>query len=501
MNTSTPAPEVVRFGEFVLDMRSGELASHGRRVLLSDQPFRLLAILIRERGNLVTRETLQHQLWSDDTFVDFEAGLNAAMKRLREALGDQAGSPSFVETLPRRGYRFIAHVEEGPIAQPPAARTIDAKAPEAAPPPTAPPRGRLWLRGRAGLAFALAGALVLTAAAALVVRVLGSRSTPGVDRLPVAEPGMTRVTNLGTVLKASLSPDGRDLAYVRGDGVQESLWVRHGDAEPTSLLGPLDGSFASLTFGPGAEVYYTFFSPDKTNMALYRLPLPGGPPVKVLDAAGGIAFSPDGSRYAYIHNRPLTLRESRVMLVDTRSASTRVLTVRRSPESFVLLAPGWSPDGTRLAVFGASEASPGRHEIISLEVDNGAARPIPVGDLAVVEGAVWLPGGRELIVAARERRASPQRLWSVSLGSGALRPLTTVVSDYTLVGVTGDGTHLLAIWLETTRSRFAWPKMPAACTNSMRWPGRRMASSSARWPSRATRTSGASIRRAVFAGG
>ena len=86
------APSAVRFGEFTLDLRSGELSRGGQRVLLPDQPFRLLVTLITQRGQLVTRETLQQQLWTDDIYVDFEAGLNAAVKRVREALGDSATS-------------------------------------------------------------------------------------------------------------------------------------------------------------------------------------------------------------------------------------------------------------------------------------------------------------------------------------------------------------------------------------------------------------------------
>ena len=108
-----PDPQVVRFGEFELDLRSGELARNGSRVLMPDQPLRLLALLIRERGSLVTRDELRRQLWRDDTFVDFEPSLNAAVKRLRETLGDSAVAPRFIETLPRRGYRFIAPVMDG----------------------------------------------------------------------------------------------------------------------------------------------------------------------------------------------------------------------------------------------------------------------------------------------------------------------------------------------------------------------------------------------------
>ena len=108
----------VRFGGFGLDLRSGELTRNGRRLLLPEQPFRILALLVRSPGSLVTRDDLRRELWRQDTFVDFEHSVNAAIKRLREALGDSAAKPRFVETLPRRGYRFKAAVEAVASAAP-----------------------------------------------------------------------------------------------------------------------------------------------------------------------------------------------------------------------------------------------------------------------------------------------------------------------------------------------------------------------------------------------
>src|SRR5262245_31731607 len=102
----------VRFGAFEVDVRSGELRKHGRRIKLQDQPFQVLALLLERPGEVVTREELRQKLWPADTFVDFDVGLNTAIKRLRDALGDTAESPRYVETLPRRGYRFIASVEQ-----------------------------------------------------------------------------------------------------------------------------------------------------------------------------------------------------------------------------------------------------------------------------------------------------------------------------------------------------------------------------------------------------
>jgi DNA-binding winged helix-turn-helix (wHTH) protein len=106
-----PASGVVRFAAFEVDLANAEVRKHGFRIRLQDQPFRVLQILLEHPGELVTREELQRQIWPADTFVDFEKGLNNAVKRLRDALGDSAGQPRIIETHARRGYRFVAHIE------------------------------------------------------------------------------------------------------------------------------------------------------------------------------------------------------------------------------------------------------------------------------------------------------------------------------------------------------------------------------------------------------
>src|SRR5437773_4249726 len=136
----TPASgSQVRFSDYTLDLQSGELLQNGNRLLLPEQPFRILAFMLRQPGTLVTRDDLRRELWPEDTFVDFEHSLNAAVKRLREALGDSATTQRFVETLPRRGYRFIGDLNAEPITSthgetatlPPAIREPKAAATEA----------------------------------------------------------------------------------------------------------------------------------------------------------------------------------------------------------------------------------------------------------------------------------------------------------------------------------------------------------------------------------
>lgn len=111
MAESSPCRRVARFGVFDLDARTGELHKRGLRIRLQEQPVRVLTLLLQHAGDLVTREELQRQLWPDSVFVDFDQGLNKAILKIRVALGDSAESPRFVETIGRRGYRFIAGVE------------------------------------------------------------------------------------------------------------------------------------------------------------------------------------------------------------------------------------------------------------------------------------------------------------------------------------------------------------------------------------------------------
>ena len=107
----TDTVQPIRFGVFELDVRAGELRKNGSRIKLQEQPFQILRLLLERPGEIITREEIQQKLWPDGTFVDFEHSLNAAVKRLRDALDDSADNPRFIETLPRRGYKFIYPVE------------------------------------------------------------------------------------------------------------------------------------------------------------------------------------------------------------------------------------------------------------------------------------------------------------------------------------------------------------------------------------------------------
>src|ERR1700678_1389732 len=109
----SPAEDVIRFGLFELDLKAGQLSRNGTKLRLPQQPLQLLAVLLERPGEILTRDELRQRLWSSDVFVDFDHGLNKSIQKLRDALGDSATPPRYIETIPRVGYRLIAPVRNG----------------------------------------------------------------------------------------------------------------------------------------------------------------------------------------------------------------------------------------------------------------------------------------------------------------------------------------------------------------------------------------------------
>jgi len=215
MAQSGPPRRILGFGPFEVDLSSGELRREGLKVKLQDQPLRLLVLLLESAGEVVTREELRSKLWPADTFVDFDHSLNTAVRKLREALGDSADAPRYVETLAKRGYRFAVPVREREPAAP-TALSADAEAP--APAPHAAPRGRPF----ASRVVAIAGVLV---AAALVTYWMGAR--PG----PRTQPG--RKLTLAILPFDNLSGEA-DQEYL-SDGLTEEMTTQLARLAPDRL--------------------------------------------------------------------------------------------------------------------------------------------------------------------------------------------------------------------------------------------------------------------------
>ena len=221
MHEKGNGPPVIRFGPFTLDGRSGELRNGPTRLKVPDQSIAVLQALLERPGELVTREALRDRLWGPDTFVDFEAGLNAAVRRLREALNDSADTPRYVETLPRRGYRFIAPVDGG-VGRPaqPSALRRSRSAPRLRPPRLPRPcrAGRVRLRHVVLAIFALAliGAALWAGLRAEQCRAPSAARPVPITRFPGLEldPAMSPAGNFVAFAWEGESGDNFDI-YVR----------------------------------------------------------------------------------------------------------------------------------------------------------------------------------------------------------------------------------------------------------------------------------------------
>ncbi len=301
-----PVGAAFRFGVFELDRRSGELRKHGIRLKLQDQPFRVLVKLLERPGEVVTREEIYNELWSEETFVSREDNLNTAIRKIRDALGDTADHPKFVETLPRRGYRFVypierkanpvvatdgrpVHAEASPsegttVTQAAAARGTDG----AQSAPVAQREGQATeipdLRGKYGVVQAL---MVVTAIIFLVVGFLYySQNTPDapVDRFSF-EVEQLRVA---PGRRMAISPNGRRIAY----GTPEGLWVQDLDQFRPRLLANTE------------DAYGPFWSPESDFVGfavgadLMKVRIDGGDAIPICRMPSsffvGGTWSPDG---------------------------------------------------------------------------------------------------------------------------------------------------------------------------------------------------------------
>lgn len=302
---------IVRFGVFELDLEARELRKAGIRIKLHDQPFQILAMLLERPGEIVTREELQKRLWPQDTFVDFDLSLNSAVKKLRQALGDDSGNPRFVETLYRRGYRFVGQANGTTTAsvdresQPAKLRKIDPRL----------------------LAWTVAAALILITALIWFSRPLH----------PPRIIGYTQLTHDG-VHKGPIVTDGERLYFVelqQDDFVVAQVSVLGGE---TSLLNvPLQQFYPPDIAPDGSALLVLAFS-GTSEGPLYSLPLPSGSPQRLNNAFGHAGTWSSG------HSQLVFASGSDIYVASGNGSGPRKLAAVDGTASNIR----FSPDGRRL---------------------------------------------------------------------------------------------------------------------------------------------------------
>ena len=407
------SPRIIRFSTFEVNFHTGELRHHGQKVKLQEQPLQVLAALLERPGELVTREELRSKLWPADTFVDFDHSLNAAIKRLRDALGESAERPIFVETVARRGYRFIAPVN-GSSGR---SGIGIAAAPQVG-------KSSTWIRPWQRLSTtrnAIVGGLTVCALALFFLYSRHSLSPKAPQ--PVVIPV---VTDVGEKYSPSLSPDGQHLAFawIGGTGSHFSLYVKIVGTEESLRLTKLPSIDFNPVWSPDGR-YLAFCRILKGETGIYIIPASGGTErrlrqtlweeqelYEVIWNAGRLSWSPDGKSLAFSDRASPTESASSISILSLDSLEAHKLT---SPQSSRRdFNPAFSPDGQTLAFFRVSKEV---QSIYTVPVSGGEEQRL-FSSAPYHWGLAWAPDGRSIVFADAGWPVNTGWLWRISLGGG-----------------------------------------------------------------------------------
>lgn len=381
MSTPALSRRVYRFGVFEVDLAKRELLRRGAPVRLQDQPFRVLCLLLQKPGEVVTREDLREALWPSDTYVDFEGGLNAALKRLRFALGDSARNPTFIVTLPKLGYRFVAPVAvadpDVAAAEPPARLPIPETIAQAKP-------------GRRGRLLAIPCAAILLQQAVYWL-------------FPLPPPRMisrTRLTEVGNAEPGPIATDGTRIFFCARRGARtypvESS-IRGGGAR--EVKAPFENSTIFDVSPDGTN--FLLGSSDRYGDArkLWVWPLRGGVPRRFGNVVCGEAvWSPDGHTVAY------TANGTALYAANSDGSAPRVLADRRAYHIV------WAADGRKIR-FSTWDPVMAVHSLWETDLSGTYVQQFFPGNEKAADTSVgfWLAGGKYF---AFLRGSFPhQKLW------------------------------------------------------------------------------------------
>jgi Tol biopolymer transport system component/DNA-binding winged helix-turn-helix (wHTH) protein len=431
------AQQRIRFADFEADLRTEELFKAGARLRLPHQSFCVLAMLLGRPGQLVTREELRVRLWPASTLIEYDQRLNAAVNRLREALHDSAEAPRFIETLPKRGYRFTAAIEPVPLPSP--AVTPELSGPlnppkGVAPPQMASPRaegpapnplppgdladqpaaaGRIRT-SRKILFVALAGLSALV----LIALALFTMSTPSATRAPFGRQLVPLASLPGKEIAPTFSPDGSQIAFAWNEGTDAShlfdLYVKSLGSERLLRLTHHPAKWMSAAWSPDGSTI-AFVRMTDEGAGIFVIPALGGSERSLVTsgvAAGSvqISWSPDGRQLAY---SAYGSSAPQLNIVSLDTGDTRPLSP--APECLDAADPAFSPDGKQLALVCISSSAVYTVDVVPLS--DGRAPAGPVRALATMmgepQGLTWTADGKNLIVS--NDAGGGGELWQLTL--------------------------------------------------------------------------------------
>jgi Tol biopolymer transport system component/DNA-binding winged helix-turn-helix (wHTH) protein len=420
MGNSIQRP-IARFEDFEVHLETGEVWKAGRPLKVQDQPFKVLAALLERPGQIVTREELRQLIWPDKNFGDFDHAINLALAKLRATLGDSADVPHLIETLPRRGYRFIAPLKEQ--SDPPPARVI---APPPEPTVPSPPKEhtakaggkKLWL-----MVGALALVVVVAVALLRMFLKLQEQSSTGGEILPlVSMPGQQDTP--------AISPDGSQVAFAYSGGPHPGIYIALiGGEKPLQLT--QGASDANPAWSPdGRQIAFSRFSDSRYEKKLYVIPALGGSERHVYTTlfpqwgqCNKMSWSPDGKSLIFPEALDDNNSKARLSILSLSDLTARPLT---SPNNQQFdCDPVFSPDGTTVA-FARGPMGAFLSDLYVQKVDGGQPFRLTTGNSG--GDVAWTQDGKEIVFDSCARGF--QGLWRISASGGTPQPVAASGDAY-----------------------------------------------------------------------
>ena len=478
-----------KFDPFVLDVEERILTREGNPVPVTPKVFDTLLLLVQNQGCVVSKQKMMDTLWPD-VFVE-ESNVTFNITMLRKALGDTKREPLYIETVPRRGYRFKREVKEvlaerASVDLPEALVRSDTdrnngRSAEGEPfgathqtvnisengtrseNTTALPAGTYKVvASQAASRFAVSKSLrlvllILFLIAGLSVWYLSYRyagDEPKRTLVPFTPSALKteQITNSGNVVSAAISPDGKQVAFVLENSGQQSLWLRQlATAVDVQIISPGYVVYRRMCFSHGGDYIYFVRHDEGQVDDLFRIPAIGGPSTKVIpNVAGSFSLALDDSRIAF-SRLDLIKRQDTLYIAHIDDSDERPLAVHNEPDWLKNFS--WSPNGRVIVcVVGETNSSHQNITISQIDVESEQERPLLKPNWFNVWSIEWLPDGSGLLMCAKEKLSSLDQIWAMSYPDAQIHRVTDDTNNYLSFSLSADATKMIGLQAELTSS-------------------------------------------------
>jgi len=458
--------QIISFAEFELNAARRRLTREGKTLHLNAKAFDLLVYLAENAGRVVTKDEILDAVW-ENQFVE-EANLKVQMSALRKALGERRDEHRFLVTIPGKGYKFVADIRNDDRELVIESRRFSRLVVEAEIDEEMGRRGEEEkisilpnVSSSPRLLFSSSQKIAVGAFVVLLALAFGAYQYFNLKKvnIPFEKIKFTRLTNNGKVASATISPDGKYIAYILGESEGNSIWIQQvGTADNVRLLPPVKAQVYELTFTPdGAHLFYNLFKDNNADPEFYRISSLGGVSEQIPNViASYIAFAPDGKRIAYAQSDSAA-GQNYLVIADADGGNQQTIAGKNHPNTFETQVPvvAWSPDGETIAcLVNHFEADASYSSIVGINIKDGSEKLLSEQRWYDVFSIEWLKNGSGLLISASDKVSGSNQVRFLSYPNGEARQITNDLSQYDSLSATADGKSFVTIQTGKTSGIF-----------------------------------------------